>query len=198
MELQCVSLISLHCFSPVLAGYVASSFTSEPPTYVVIKNEAETSLEFLVARVRPLHLPDLHSTRTITGELKNCTSYLDCAAPDLDQRILLIDLTKVVGRSCLDTVQKNDCPRLKGVIILETREIENKTSRPSDLDLSAAGFPVLSMNFRDASFLSTKLSDIDRAKQFTSILFNDIEGLLTDKESREEMFEVDCDDTCTR
>ena len=178
---------------------MASSFTSEPPTYVVIKNEADTSLEFLLARVRPLHLPDLHSTKTITGELKNCNSYFDCAAPDLDQRILLIDLTQGVGKSCLDTVQKQDCPRLKGVIILETREMENKTSRPSDLDISTDSFPVLSMNFRDASFLSTKLSDIDRNKQFTSILFNDIEGLLTEEESREEMFEVECNDKlCTR
>ena len=178
---------------------MASSFTSEPATYVVIKNEAETSVEFLVARVRPLHLPDLHSTQTITGELKNCTSYLDCASPDLDHRILLIDLRKVVGKSCLDTVEKNDCSRLKGIIILETRDLENKTSRPSDLNISAAGFPVLSMNFRDASFLSTKLSDIDRNKQFTSILFNDIDGLLTDEDSREEMFEVECNDKlCTR
>ena len=182
-----------------MAGYVASSFTSEPATYVVIKNEAENSLEFLVARVRPLHLPDLHRTRTITGELKNCTPYLDCAAPELDQRILLIDMGKVVGKSCLDTVEKNDCSRLKAVIILETREMENKTSRPSDLNISSAGFPVLSMNFRDASFLSTKLADIDRNKQFTSILFNDIDGLLTDEDSREEMFEVECNDRlCTR
>ena len=178
---------------------MASILTSEPPAYVVIKNEAETSLEFLLARVRPLHMPDIHSTQTITGELKNCTSYFNCDEPDLDQRILLIDMSRVAGKSCLATVEKSDCPGLKGVIILETQEMENKTSRPSDLSISQAGFPILSMNFRDASFLSTKLSDIDRNKQFTSILFNDIEGLLTEEESREEMFEVECNDKlCTR
>ena len=152
-----------------------------------------------MARVRPLHMPDIHSTQTITGKLKNCNSDFNCDDPKLDQRILLIDMSKVAGKSCLDAVQKSDCPGLKGVIILETQEMENKTSRPSDLSISQAGFPILSMNFRDASFLSTKLSDIDRNKQFTSILFNDIEGLLTDEDSREEMFEVDCaDNLCTR
>ena len=179
---------------------MVSCFTSEPTTYVVIKNEASwSSLVLLLSRVRPLHLPDRQSTETVTGELKNCTAYFDCAAPHLDERILLIDLTRTEGKSCLDTVQKSDCSALKGVIILEKKEMENKTSRPSDLTISDASFPILSMNFRDAEFLLRKLSDIDKNKQFTSILFNDIDGLLTDEESREEMFEVECDDiTCTR
>merc|ERR1712177_168406 len=102
-----------------------------------------------MARVRPLHMPDIHSTQTITGKLKNCNSDFNCVnsqQSDLDQRILLIDMSKVTGKSCLDAVQKSDCPGLKGVIILETQEMENKTSRPSDLNISEAAFPILSMN----------------------------------------------------
>ena len=198
---QC--LITIHYFSPVIAGYVLSCYTSEPPTYVVIKNEEnaaeEFRLSFLMARVRPLHLASVDSTKTVTGELEFCSTFLDCSDSQLAQRILMIDMTKEVGKTCLGKVQKGDCPALRGVIILEKEEMENKTSRPSELHLPEASFPILSMNFRDARFLSKDLSDSGRTRQFTSILFNDIDGLLTEEEAREEMFEVDCDeDLCTR
>ena len=178
-----------------------SFYTSEPPTYVVIKEANTSQVGFVMARVRPLHLPGRNSTTTVTGELKACTTYLNCAAPDLAQRILLIDLKNdnVAGKSCLEKVKTGKCPALKGVIIMEPKNMENKTSRPSEHKISDASYPILSMNYRDAKFLSTKLTDIDRNRQFTSILFNDIDGLLTDEEDREEMFEVECDDQdCTR
>ena len=178
-----------------------SFFTSEPTTYVVIKEANTSQVGFVMARARPLYLPEGNSTNTVTGELKKCTAYLNCAAPDLAQRILLINLKNddVAGNSCLEKVKTGKCPTLKGVIILEPKDMENKTSRPSDLKISDASYPILSINYRDALFLSDKLSDIDSNRQFTSILFNDIDGLLTDEESREEMFEVECDDQdCTR
>ena len=196
-------MFSKQNFSPIIAGPVLSSLTSEPSTYVVIKNNVNDNqiLKFLMAKVRPLYLPDLADIQTITGELKACRGQIDnCDELDVANNILLIDNSKLASKSCNESLSKlGDCHKLKGVIILEDKFMENKVSRPAGLNYEEdPQFPIVSMNFRDAEFFRHNLTDIDKQKQFTSILFNSIDSLLKDDESREVLFEVDCEATaCT-
>ena len=154
-----------------------------------------TQLQLLMAKVRPLHLPDLQATEVISGELISCPETFSCSSPHLSDKILLINMIND-DEDCQDTwADYSHCLNMKGAIILESKDFEAKTSRPSGLQIGGASFPVLSMNYRDAKIFNQNLTNVDG--QFTSIFFKSIESLLTDEDSREAMFEVECQEKCT-
>ena len=93
-----------------------SSLTSGPPTYVVIANEMNQGdqLQLLMAKVRPLHLPDLQATEIISGELNSCPKTFSCNAPDLSEKILLINMIND-EKDCQGTLEEySHCLNMKG------------------------------------------------------------------------------------